>query len=155
MYLYLLVPAMSSPAMTFLVERWFIPSLLIPASAAMYYCIKLMQAYPRLAASIPVHFDFHGVPDSWMGKSIWAPVSLAIVFTMMAGIPFMMHLGAPQHKNWSGPLIYSATYGLLIGAFLELLFAAQSGTNFRLLPLLLWTIAITAGQGLVLFTSSM
>ncbi len=132
----------------------FFFSLLIPGSAAIYYCAKLVQIYPHLAASIPVHFDFHGSPNSWMSKSIWAPLSLAILLAMLLGVPSTLRAANLQHGSWVAPLTYSGAYGLLIGAFLELLFAAQSKANLRFFPLLAWTVAVTAGQGFILFLDS-
>ena len=122
-----------------------------PVVAAVYYVVCLVRGYRLLAPVIPVHFDINGQPNGWMGKSAYAGLALGLVIGMLALFTFLLSVLGQRPETLRPFLyIYSASFGLLIGALSGQLLASSSGNAFRMAPALIWEIALAAVEAGVL-----
>jgi FtsH-binding integral membrane protein len=137
--------------------RWLPVAVLgIPGIAALYYTVALLRTYSRMADKIPVHFGLNGEPNGWMSKAWYAPLSVLLLIAMLVLFIFVL-AAVKQNRStaWFTVLLYSATMGFVVGAFLSLLQAASSGKPFHALPALAWALIIVVLQaGVLLLTGA-
>lgn len=122
-------------------RSWYLSAGIVPAAAAVLYLGALILAFRKLPQEVPVHFDFKGVANGWMGKGAWAVVSPIIVGSVVA----LVFATRPGPFDLTA-IMYWCACGLVIGAFFQINRAAQAQRPFHFLPVLAWLLLVPVCQ---------
>lgn len=118
-------------------QRWYMVAGSGPMAAAVFYLCAVILAYRNLPSDVPIHFDFSGVANGWMNRTIWLVLSPIITGTLVS----LVFATRPSPYNVTA-IMYWCACGLVVGAFLQINRAAQKQRPFHFLPVLAWLLAV-------------
>jgi hypothetical protein len=111
-----------------------------------------VSSYPRLPASIPLHFDLYGEADNWGGR--WTILLLPVINTLVFVLEYWLFgyalttkqmpaaMKLPVHLLW---LEVNAIFAFLTWRISQVAFGRARGLGRWFLPVALLVVFITCG----------
>jgi uncharacterized membrane protein len=118
-------------------HRWYLVAGMVPFATAAIYVCAVNLAFKALPQEVPIHFDFHGVANGWMQKSLWRILS-PILLGAIAAMVFATRPGPFEVTA----ITYWSACGMITGAFFQINRAARAQRPFRIWPVLAWFLLV-------------